>query len=226
MGHPVAKNLMGQDNDQQSGPDTRSRILDATEAVMLEEGYAGVSSRKVSLRAGLKSKLLHYYFATMDDLFIAAFQRREDEYFARFAGAAASGTPLRELWSLAVDAAGSQLYLEFNALASHRPKVREFIARSNTRDRKSMTTALAAVFRRSGIDADRYPPDAVATAIAGMARVFATDKALGTEEGHASVLQFVERLLCGIEVKGASQAMRADVSEKNSGERDADDQRS
>jgi AcrR family transcriptional regulator len=185
--------------DGTSNSDTRTRILDAAEEIMLEEGYAGVSSRKVSARAGLKSKILHYYFATMDDLFIAAFQRREDEHFAHFAGAGASATPLRDLWTLSIDAANSKLYLEFNALASHRPKVREFIARSNTRDRISMTTALRSVFAKHGIDTKRFPPEVVATAIAGMARVFATDKALGTEQGHAGVLQMVNRLLEHVE---------------------------
>lgn len=199
--------------DDTSNSDTRTRILDATEEIMLEEGYAGVSSRKVSARAGLKSKILHYYFATMDDLFIAAFQRREDEHFARFAGAAASATPLRDLWTLSIDAANSKLYLEFNALASHRPKVREFIARSNTRDRISMTTALQSVFAKQGIDTGRFPPEVVATAIAGMARVFATDKALGTEQGHAGVLQMVNRLLERIE-PGARRAVDVPAASK------------
>lgn len=166
---------------------------------MLEEGYAGVSSRKVSLRAGLKSKILHYYFATMDDLFIAAFQRREDEHFERFAGAAASSTPLRNVWSLSIDAANNKLYLEFNALASHRPKVRDFIARSNARDRISVASALQSVFQQYGIDTEQYPPKMIATAMAGMARVFATDKALGTDEGHSQVLEFVDLLLARIE---------------------------
>lgn len=216
--------MTSKQEDDAPGPDTRTKILDATEQIMLEEGYAGVSSRKVSLRAGLKGKILHYYFGTMDDLFIAAFQRREDEHFARFAGAAASATPLRDLWSLAVHAANSKLYLEFNALASHRPKVREFIARSNSRDRISMTTALQSVFRRSGIDANLFPPDAVATAIAGMARVFATDKALGSEEGHACVIRIVDRLLSQIEPDGEQPERRARAPEENSGDDNADDQ--
>jgi len=210
--------------DETSSPDTRTRILDATEEIMLEEGYAGVSSRKVAVKAGLKSKLLHYYFATMDDLFIAAFQRREDEHFARFAGAAASATPLRDLWSLSIDAASSKLYLEFNALASHRPKVREFIARSNTRDRISMTTALQSVFRKRGIDTEQFPPEVVATAMAGMARVFATDKALGTEQGHAGVLQIVDRLLASVE-PGAQQSGETHPDpDQQAGDADADDQ--
>lgn len=182
-----------------TSPDTRTRILDATEQIMLEEGYAGVSSRKVAARAGLKSKLLHYYFVTMDDLFIAAFQRREDWHFARFASAAASSRPLRELWALGIDAANSKLYLEFNALASHRPAVREVIARSNSRDRTSMTAALRSVFEQYGIDLQRFPPETVATAMAGMARVFATDRALGTDVGHDKSLEFVERLLGALE---------------------------
>ena len=141
-----------------NGSDTRTRILDATEEIMLEEGYAGVSSRKVAARAGLKSKLLHYYFATMDELFVAAFQRREDQHVARFASAAASSRPLHDLWELAVDAASSRLYLEFNALACHRPAVREFIARSNSRDRITMTSALQSVFGQYGIDPERFRP--------------------------------------------------------------------
>ncbi len=204
--------------------DTRTRILDATEELMLEEGYAGVSSRKVSAKAGLKSKILHYYFSTMDDLFIAAFQRREDEHFTRFTGAAASSAPLRDLWSLSIDAASSKLYLEFNALASHRPKVRDFIARSNTRDRTSMTTALRAVFMKSGIDAGQFPPDVVATVIAGMARVFATDKALGTDAGHAGVLRIVDSLLARIE-PNAERPGKGDLAGMgHTGETDADDQ--
>jgi len=210
--------------DDPSSPDTRTRILDATEEIMLEEGYAGVSSRKVAASAGLKSKLLHYYFATMDDLFIAAFQRREDEHFARFAGAAASVTPLRDLWSLSIDAASSKLYLEFNALASHRPKVRDFIARSNTHDRNSMTTALQSVFEKLGIDTEQFPPEVVATAMAGLARVFATDKALGTEQGHAGVVQIVERLLARIEPCAQYSEMTEPDPEQHAGDSNAYDQ--
>jgi len=200
-----------------SSSDTRTRILDATEEIMREEGYAGVSSRKVSAKAGLKSKILHYYFETMDDLFIAAFQRREDEHISRFARTATSSTPLRDLWTLNIDGANNKLNLEFNALASHRPKVREFIARSNINDRTSMTTALRSVFNRKGIDTEKYPPDVVATVIAGMARVFATDKALGTEEGHAGVLKIVERLLADVEPNDQQVGERHAATEEYGG---------
>ena len=50
---------------------TRTHLLDAAEQLMREEGYAAVTSRRVAAKAGLKPQLVHYYFRTMDDLFIA-----------------------------------------------------------------------------------------------------------------------------------------------------------
>src|ERR1700741_3492798 len=64
---------------------TRTAILDATAQIMREEGYAAVRSRKVAGRAGLKSQLAHYHFGTMDELFLALYQRYEEQYFQRHA---------------------------------------------------------------------------------------------------------------------------------------------
>src|SRR5205823_13649069 len=53
---------------------TRAKLLDADEKLLLEEGYAAVTSRRVAAKAGLKPQLVHYYFRTMDDLFIEVFR--------------------------------------------------------------------------------------------------------------------------------------------------------
>lgn len=204
----------------EAGTDSRSLILDATEQIMLEDGYAAITSRKVAERAGLKSKLLHYYFSSMDDLFVAAFLRREDWHWSRFASAAASETPLHDLWALNVDAASSRLYLEFNALAGHRPAVREAMARSNSRDRITMAAALESVFGRLGLSVEQFPPLVVATTIAGLARAFATDRALGSDEGHRETTEFVLRLLSQIEkAESSPKRTRAGKSASSRGEK-------
>src|ERR1039458_10291908 len=48
-------------NRRIGGEDSESRaaLLDATERLMLEEGYAAVSSRRVAQAAGLKPQLVH-----------------------------------------------------------------------------------------------------------------------------------------------------------------------
>ena len=63
---------------------TRAKLLDAAEQLMLEEGYAAVTSRRVGRKAGISPQLVHYYFQTMDDLFLEVFRRRAEEGFARF----------------------------------------------------------------------------------------------------------------------------------------------
>ena len=45
---------------------------------MRDEGYAAVTSRRVAEQAGLKPQLVHYYFRTMDDLFLEMFRRGAD----------------------------------------------------------------------------------------------------------------------------------------------------
>ena len=60
---------------------TRTKLLDAAERLMLEEGYAAVTSRRVGRKAGISSQLVHYYFRTMDDLFLEVFRRRAEEGF-------------------------------------------------------------------------------------------------------------------------------------------------
>ena len=46
---------------------------------MLDSGYAAVSSRRVAAVADVRPALVHYYFRTMDDLFLATFQRRAEQ---------------------------------------------------------------------------------------------------------------------------------------------------
>src|SRR6478736_4441687 len=62
---------------------TRGQLLDAAEELMLDEGYAAVTSRRVAAKAGLKPQLVHYYFRSMDDLFLEVFRRRADANVAR-----------------------------------------------------------------------------------------------------------------------------------------------
>ena len=96
----------------------RQRILDAAERVMLSDGYAAVTSRRVEAESGLK---LHYHFGSLDELFIAIVRRRGELNVRLLAEALASPEPLREWWRLASHQAGSRLLVELTAAANHRP---------------------------------------------------------------------------------------------------------
>ncbi|MGA3146932.1 MAG: helix-turn-helix domain-containing protein, partial [Acidimicrobiales bacterium] len=92
---------------------TRIRLLDAAELLLLEEGYAAVTSRRVAARAGLKPQLVHYYFRTMDDLFLEVFRRRAEENVARAERAIAADGSLQMLWHLNADHRGARFNIVF-----------------------------------------------------------------------------------------------------------------
>src|SRR5271154_1826428 len=77
---------------------TRVQLLDAAEQLLLDQGYAAVTSRRVAAMAGLKPQLVHYYFRTMDDLFLEVFRRRADENVERSQRAVTADGSLRTLW--------------------------------------------------------------------------------------------------------------------------------
>ena len=108
-------------------PDAKNRgvLLDAAEQLMLEEGYAAVTSRRVAERAGLKPQLVHYYFRTMEDLFLEVFRRRAEEGLGVLRRTALeSPQPLWALWRFSTDPEATRLTMEFMGLANHRKALR------------------------------------------------------------------------------------------------------
>ena len=85
--------------------ETRGRLLDVTEHIMLDDGYAAVSSRRVAKDAGVTAALVHYYFGTLDDLFLAAPSpaRRSRARTSLRRVVSSSQQPLRALWEAASD---------------------------------------------------------------------------------------------------------------------------
>lgn len=60
------------------GADTRGEILTAARVSFAEAGYAGTSIRKVAAAAAVDPALVHHYFGTKDDLFVAALEMPTD----------------------------------------------------------------------------------------------------------------------------------------------------
>lgn len=186
---------------------TRAALLDAAGALMVEEGYAAVTSRKVAARAGLKPQLVHYYFRTMDDLFLALFRRGAEHNLQRLSAGLASPTPLRALWEVMTDPAGTRLMMEFLALANHRKSIRAEIAAYAERFRAMQVEAAARLLADRGADAPDADPAAVVTALVGVAQVLVLEEALGVRTGHRETQEMVRRCIARLE--GAPERGRA-----------------
>jgi AcrR family transcriptional regulator len=187
-------------------PDAKNRavLLDATEKLMIEEGYAAVTSRKVAEKAGLKPQLVYYYFRTMDDLFLALLRRNGEAGLARQAEALASDRPLTALWQFNIETASSGVTMEFAALANHRKSIRHEIALYAQRLRDAEIVAMPLLLRRYNVDRDAWPPAAMVVALASISRVVTMEKVMGVSGGHDETVEFVERLIAELENRAAA----------------------
>jgi len=178
---------------------TRAQLLDAAELLLLEEGYAAVTSRRVAAKAGLKPQLVHYYFRTMDDLFLEVFRRRAEENFARFERAVVADGSLRALWQANADPRGAAFNIEFVALANRRKAIRAEIATYAERWRATQLAALTDALAADGITAEQLPPIAALLLMTGLGQVLALEQALGVTAGHDATLAFIEQAIARIE---------------------------
>ena len=177
----------------------RDAILDASEIIMIEEGYAAVTSRRVAEKAGLKSKLVHYYFATMDELFVALYERAERQYLQRHLQAANSSNPLRALWELSIHPQRTLLSQEFIALANHRPSIRRITTRVLDQIHAISTAAITRYLRELDVDLKEYPPAVISRMIVGLSRSLVNEESMGIEPGHSEIHAFVARWLKRLE---------------------------
>src|SRR4051794_13889758 len=147
----------------------RQRILDAVEEIMLKDGYAAVSSRSVATAAGIQAPLVHYYFPTLDDLFVEVLQRRAGRNVERMAAALSSAEPLRAWWELASDPRGTALFVELLAAANHRAALKAGVGAIAHEVRRMQLDVLGRLLPEYGLDPELLPPALVAAAIQGLA---------------------------------------------------------
>jgi len=182
-------------------PDAKNRglLLDAAEQLMIEEGYAAVTSRRLANKAGLKPQLVHYYFRTMEELFVEVFRRRADEGLQMQQQALQSPQPLWALWRFGTDPAFTRISMEFMALANHRKEMRAEIAYYAERFREGEREAVTSALQRYGVDSRDVPPVVWAVLMTSLSRFLVLEQAVGMSSGHAETLELVESYLRRLE---------------------------
>jgi AcrR family transcriptional regulator len=166
---------------------------------MLEEGYAAVTSRRVAEKAALKPQLVHYYFRTMDELFLAAFRRRAEEGLEVQAQVLQARQPLWALWRFSTDPAATTITMEFIALANHRKALKAEIAYYAERFREEQRKALTTILHGYGVDPAKFPPLVWSVLMTSVSRVLVIEQALDMSAGHSQTIEIVESYLRHLE---------------------------
>jgi AcrR family transcriptional regulator len=182
-------------------PDAKNRgvLLDAAEQLMLEEGYAAITSRRVAEKAGLKSQLVHYYFHTMDDLFLAMLRRRADDGLRHQRELLDSDRPLRGLWEFNTETESTAFTMEITSLAHHRTVIRTEVRRYAEQFRAAQLEVVAAVMERYQVPREVCTPAALVVLMTSISRIISMEENLGFSLGHKDAIEFMERYLDHLE---------------------------
>lgn len=173
--------------------EAKALILDTAERILVEEGYAAVSMRRVGKAAGVSSNLLHYYFSTPDDLIVALYRYCSGKDAEQMGGVLASEDPIGGLWEYLTNSDRMAIGIEFVALSNHRKSIRSEIVLLTERARESQANAFTRIFDRLGLDMGDCSPLCLAALLTGIGRSLVMEKAVGITLGHDEVRARIEK---------------------------------
>lgn len=174
---------------------TRALILEAATRLIRDEGYGALSTRRVATCAGLKPSLVHYYFPTTDDLFLAMSRMGAEDSDRSMEEALRSPNPLLALWANLTNESRIAMGLEFMALANHRPAVRAQMAAHCEAVRQREIDLFTRLLGEKLAGPDGCEAEGLSLILAGIGRAIVVESGLGITTGHAQARAFVERWL-------------------------------
>jgi AcrR family transcriptional regulator len=170
-------------------------ILKTAEKIMLEEGYAAVTVRRVAKSAGVSSTLLHYYYATADDLLVALYTHASEQDLESLKSALEAHDPLSALWAYQTDSTRTALGVEFLALANHRKSIRIKIVEFAERARALQANALSKLSAPLDHEAAACSPLCISMLMTSVSRNLIFESGVGISAGHAEARAFVAQIL-------------------------------
>lgn len=175
--------------------EAKSLILKTAEKIMLEEGYAAVTVRRVAKSAGVSATLLHYYYATADELLVALYSHASERDLESLKAALEARDPISALWTYQTDSTRTALGVEFLALANHRKSIRIKIVQFADKARALQAKALADFLPASGIDSVPCSALCISMLLTSVSRNLIFESGVGISSGHAEARAYVEQAL-------------------------------
>ena len=173
-------------------------LLDAAERLLVEIGYARITTRRLAEEAGVNHGLVHYYFGSNENLLVHALERFTERLIARQRDLYAADTPFIEKWRTAMrylvseDVTYEKVWLELQAMAWNHPELRERLARVNSEWRAVLTEAFAQARDEFGID---LPVDALVSLVMTFNIGIIVERLGGIEAGHRELLEWIDNWL-------------------------------
>ena len=173
-------------------------LLDAAERLLVEIGYAGITTRRLAEEAGVNHGLVHYYFGSNENLLVRALERFTERLIARQRELYAADMPFIEKWRTAMrylvseDVTYEKVWLELQALAWNNAGLRARLARVNAEWRAVLTKAFEEPHRELGL---AMPLEALVSLVMTFNLGIMVERLGGIDTGHAELLDWIDRWL-------------------------------
>jgi AcrR family transcriptional regulator len=178
-------------------------LLDAAERLLVRDGYARISTRRVAQEAGVNHGLVHYYFGSMEELLMQVLERFTAGLIERQRAMYGADAPFVDKWRAAwrfheadLAAGYPKIWFELQAMAWNEPRMRERLVAINAEWREVLAAALGSARGELGLDGP--PVQALVALVMMFAEGAQLERLLGIDAGHAELLAWIDEWLEGL----------------------------
>jgi len=187
--------------------ETVDAFLDAAERLLISVGYAGISARRLAEEAGANHGLIHYYFGSMEQLFLQVLERFTNRLIVRQKALYAADIPFLQKWRTAMGLLVDQdfssgyekIWLELEALAWNHPELQERVARVHELWHEVFYEAFSKAMVDYGINIEQFPVEAMVTLVITFNLGIELERLGGITQGHGELLAMIDRWLVRLE---------------------------
>lgn len=177
------------------GHETEQALLDAAEQLLVEVGYAGITTRRLAETAGVNHGLVHYYFGSNEALLVQTLERFTARLITRQRALYAADLSFPEKWRTAMqylvseDATYEKIWLELQALAWNHPDLQVRLAAVNAEWRAVLTEAFAEPHRELRVE---MPLEALVALVMTFNLGMIVERLGGIRTGHDELLRWID----------------------------------
>ena len=177
-------------------------ILDAAECLLVDVGYARITTRRLAERAGVNQGLVHYYFGSMEEVLLQAVERFTSRLVERQRSMYASDAPFIEKWRAAMsyleedsDSGYQKILLELYALGWNNEAIRNRMRHVHEQWMDVLLPSFEAGLTELGVDKGKYPVEAIVSLVSTFNQGIMLERLSGVDSGRRALLEMIERLL-------------------------------
>jgi AcrR family transcriptional regulator len=170
-------------------------LLDAAERLLVEVGYARITTRRLAEEAGVNHGLVHYYFGSNETLLVRALERFTERLIERQRELYAADAPFVDKWRTAMrylvseDLSYQKVWLELQALAWNNTELQARLAEVNAEWRAVLTEAFEEPHRELKLE---LPLDALVSLVMTFNLGIMVERLGGVDAGHRELLDWID----------------------------------